>query len=47
MAKTSKKKAPQKRAKNYEPKVKFEGAFEDIMKISTTGAGTKKKEKKK
>jgi hypothetical protein len=34
------------RSKNYEPKVKFEGSFEDMVKISTTGAGSKQKEAK-
>ena len=44
MAKEIKKKAPKPRAANYEPKVKFEGSFEDMIAISTTGAGVKKKE---
>lgn len=47
MAKAIKKKAPKKRALTYEPKVKFEGSFEDMIAISTTGAGVKKKEEKK
>ena len=47
MAKAIKKKASKKRASKYEPKVKFEGAFEDMIAISTTGAGVKKKEEKK
>ncbi|MGN6196723.1 MAG: hypothetical protein ACTHOB_17415 [Ginsengibacter sp.] len=47
MAKEIKKKAPKKRASKYEPKVKFEGTFEDMIAISTTGAGTKKKAEKK
>ncbi|HYJ63498.1 MAG TPA: hypothetical protein VEV62_07130 [Parafilimonas sp.] len=42
-AKTAKKK---KRPKQYEPKAKFEGTFEDMLKISAT-AGVKKEEKKK
>jgi len=46
MAKAAKKKAPKKRAETYEPKVKFEGSFEDMVKISTTGKGVKKTEKK-
>ncbi|MBX3240173.1 MAG: hypothetical protein KIT80_03040 [Chitinophagaceae bacterium] len=46
MAKAAKK-APKKRAKNYEPKVRFDGSFDDLVKISTTGAGVKKKEQKK
>jgi hypothetical protein len=33
-----------KRPKNYEPKVKFEGTFEDMIAISLSGAGVKKKE---
>lgn len=44
MAKAVKKKAPKKRASTYEPKVKFAGTFEDMIAISTTGAGIKKKE---
>lgn len=49
MAKTIKKakKASRPRAEKYEPKVKFEGTFEDMLKISTTGAGVKKEENKK
>lgn len=47
MAKAAKKKVPKKRADTYEPKAKFSDSFEDMVKISTTGAGTKKKEKKK
>ncbi|WP_162923663.1 hypothetical protein [Arachidicoccus soli] len=47
MSKPIKKKAVKKRAETYEPKVKFEGSFEDIVKISTTGVGAKKKEEKK
>ena len=47
MAKTSKKKAPKKRASTYEAPVKFAGTFEDMIAISTTGAGTKKKEGKR
>ena len=46
MAKAAKK-TKKKRAKQYEPKVKFEGSFEDMLKISATGAGVKKEEKKK
>jgi hypothetical protein len=38
MAKTVKKaKASKPRAKNYEPNVKFEGTFEDMIAISVTG----------
>ena len=47
MAKAVKKKATKKRASTYEPKLKFEGTFEDMIAISTTGAGTKKKVIKK
>jgi len=47
MAKTIKKKAPKKRASTYEPKVKFNGTFEDMIAISTTGAGMRKKAEKK
>ena len=47
MAKTLKKKIPKKRASIYEPKVKFNGTFEDMIAISTTGAGTKKCNNKK
>lgn len=43
MAKAVKKKAPTNRAEQYEPKVKFEGSFEDMIAISLTGAGAKKK----
>lgn len=46
MAKAIKKKASKKRDSTYEPKVKFEGTFEDMIAISATGAGTKKKEVK-
>jgi len=46
MAKAVKKKASKKRASTYEPKVKFEGTFEDMIAISATGAGTKNKTKK-
>ena len=41
--KTAKKKPSKKRASNYEPKVKFNGTFEEMIGISTTGAGVKKK----
>lgn len=47
MAKEIKKKEPKPRATTYEPKVKFEGTFEDMIAISVTGAGVKKKETKK
>lgn len=46
MAKATKKPKKQ-REKQYEPKVKFEGSLEDMLKISATGAGVKKEEKKK
>lgn len=42
MAKAIKKKKAKKRAKKYEPKVKFTGTFEDMIAISVTGAGAKK-----
>jgi hypothetical protein len=42
MAKAIKKKAAKKRAVKYEPKVKFNGTFEDMIAISVTGAGAKK-----
>ena len=48
MAKAAKKKATKPRADHYEPKVKFDGSFEDMIGISLTGAGaTKKKVQKK
>ena len=47
MAKAIKKKPVKKRSDTYEPKVKFEGSFEDMIEISKTGAGVKKKETKK
>lgn len=47
MSKEINKKEPKKRASTYEPKVKFEGTFEQMIAISTTGAGVKKKEAKK
>jgi len=47
MAKPVKKKATKKRASTYEPKVKFNGTFDDMIAISTTGAGVRKKEEKK
>lgn len=44
MAKEVKKKSsPKKRASTYEPPVTFNGTFEDMIAISTTGAGAKKK----
>lgn len=48
MSKPLKKKtSPKKRASKYEPKVKFNGSFEDMVNISLTGAGVKKKDKSK
>ena len=51
MAKAVKKKAVKKRATTYEKPVAFNGTFEDMIAISTTGAGVKKeqltKEKRK
>ena len=43
MSKAVKNKPSKKRASTYEPKVKFSGTFEDMIAISTTGAGTKPK----
>ena len=43
MTKAVKKKTEKNRASTYEPKVKFEGTFEQIIAISRTGAGTKKR----
>ena len=43
MAKKLKKKPTKKRASKYEEKLKFEGTFEDMINISITGAGAKKK----
>ena len=42
-SKAVKKKAPKKRASTYEQPVKFTGTFDDMIAISTTGAGSKKK----
>ena len=39
------KKAKKKRAKTYEPKVKFNGTLEDMLKISATGAGVNNESK--
>ena len=48
MNKSNKKTKPVKiRADKYEPKVKFNGTFEEMIAISTTGAGVKKKEDSK
>lgn len=48
MAKSVKKKAaPKKRASTYDPPVTFAGTFEQMVAISTTGAGSKKKITKK
>lgn len=46
MAKAIKKKG-KKRAKTYEKPVTFNGTFEDMIAISTTGAGAKEKSSKK
>lgn len=40
-------KEKKQRANKYEEKVSFEGSFEDMLKISATGAGAKKKEEEK
>ncbi len=42
-----KKKDPKKRAEKYEPKVTFNRTFEQMIAISTTGAGLNKKTAKK
>lgn len=47
MSKEIKKKEAKVRPSNYEPKIKFKGTFEQLIAISTTGAGIKKKEGKK
>jgi hypothetical protein len=48
MAKAAKKKAASnKRATTYEKPVTFNGTFEQMIAISTTGAGTTKKQPKK
>lgn len=48
MAKETKNNKPvKKREPKYEPKVTFNGTFEQMIAISTTGAGAKKKETKK
>ena len=47
MAKEIKKKEPKKRASKYEEKVKFNGSMEDLIDISLTGAGAKKKQETK
>lgn len=45
MAKTAKKKISKKRPDTYEPKVSFNGTFEQMIAISTVGAGAKKTNK--
>jgi hypothetical protein len=47
MSKEINNKKPKKRDSTYEPKVKFDGTFEQMIAISTTGAGVKKKDIKK
>lgn len=47
MPKEIKKKDTKKREPKYEPKVTFNGTFEQMIAISTTGAGVKKRETKK
>ncbi len=44
MQKQLKRRHQKKRASTYEKPVKFDGTFQDMIAISTTGAGTKKKE---
>lgn len=46
MAKTTKKKETKKRADNYEEKVKFDGKFIDLVKISVKDAEKKSPPKK-
>lgn len=43
MAKAVKKKAVKKRASTYDAKLAINGTFEDVIAVSVTGAGTKKK----
>lgn len=45
MAKQPKKKTSKKRANKYEPKVKFNGSFDDLVSISIKDAEKKKKAK--
>jgi hypothetical protein len=47
MAKVVKKKSPKKRATKYDPPVMFNGTFEEMIAISTTGAGAKRVRGKK
>ena len=47
MAKAVKTKTPKKRAATYDKPVVFKGTFEQMIAISTTGAGVKKRDKKK
>ena len=47
MTKEVKKKAPKKKASKYDPKLKFDGTFEEMIAISTTGAEAKKNTKVK
>lgn len=47
MAKTSIRKPKKPRSTHYEPKVKFDGTFEQMIGISLTGAGKPKKAEKK
>ena len=42
MAKAIRKKVTPKRPEKYEPKVSFNGTFEDMIEISKTGAGVRK-----
>ena len=46
MAKAAKKKETKKRAEKYEPKVSFDGTFEEMIGISVKDAEKKLKEKK-
>ena len=46
MTKEINKKSTNKRQVKYEPKIKFKGTFEQLIAISTTGAGVKKTKQK-
>ena len=47
MKKKSTKKSSKKRAEQYEPKLKFDGSFKDLVDISINDAKKPKKDKKK
>jgi len=46
MAKAAKEKPKKERKEHYEPKVSFDGTFEDMITISLKGADKKVKDKK-